>query len=657
MLKQETELLLNQRYEITAEIAAGSDCTIYKGHDHLRRLPVLLKAYTAVNMQDWKRFQLMEREAKILAQINHLEIPDFIDFFSVGLDNPVHYLVTEWISGETLQHKLESGWQPTLDEVLDIAANVLALLVYIHAFNPPIVHRDIKPSNLIMGAYQRVFLIDFGGVQELLESQGAGGSTLVGTMGYMPLEQLQGRAVPATDLYALGVTLVQLLTRQSPEELFASSPELKVKDCLPELPERLQRWLQLLVAPHLEQRYGDARVALEDLYHVREQDFSKRSLFYPGNHQARLPEILHSLTLIERSEEDRTLRPGSLLKGRFEVGQLLGSGTHSRVYAGLALASQQPVVIKELTLENIDNWKNLELFEREITTQSQLHHPQIPRFVEAFQVEEGKQLNWYLVTEAVNGQTLEKKLESGWRPANSEVWQLALQVLEILDYLHGCTPALVHRDLKPSNLLLAENKIYLIDFGAVQNRFWAQGGGGSTIIGTFGYMAPEQFSGQASPQSDLYGLGATLVRLLSGRHPIEIPLEASGLHFEPFVNIEAFYCAWLSKLLQPQPQERFVSAAEARQWLLAYLNNENSAQQWLKRQQKASQPVTTASRHRRVLPARLPLEKAPRFLEQADLEFRPQTSNCRFSCLLTGCCAKPSAAQNFTFKTLKVNCC
>jgi serine/threonine protein kinase len=104
---------------------------------------------------------------------------------------------------------------------------------------------------------------------------------------------------------------------------------------------------------------------------------------------------------------------------------------------------------------------------------------------------------------------------------------LALALLEVLEYLHERRPPVFHRDIKPSNIVLRPSGAALVDFGGV-----GQGGpavqGGSTVSGTFGYMAPEQLLGQVSPASDLYFLGATLLHVLTGREPTEFSFEAGA---------------------------------------------------------------------------------------------------------------------------------
>lgn len=578
--------LLNQRYRLEQQIVSGIHSQVWKATDTLRGLPVLLKSYLPAALHDWKHIQLIEREARVLSQINHIEIPGFVDFFTTGKESEqTLHLVTHWVNGMTLQDKLDTGWQISEKEVFTLATHVLELLVYLHAFNPPLVHRDIKPSNLMINEWGRVYLIDFGGAQEAMHASGTGGSTIVGTLGYMATEQVYGRAVPASDLYSLGVTLLHLLKGKN---FSPSDPEthLQLLEELPMEHSQFKQWFRFLLAPDYRARYQSPEAALKDLDRLQNKVFEERTLFYPQNHKAQIPEIIHSLTLTQRDEQTQALASGSLLEGRYEIKNVLGSGTHSNVYIAIRLRDKQKVIIKELRLEQVSEWKNIELFEREIEIKKKLHHPRIPEFVDAFQLKERNTLSWFLVTGFVEGETLEQKILKGWRPTDEKVWQIASQLLEILEYLHGQKPPLVHRDIKPSNLIIdTEQNTHLIDFGAIQNRLWSQGGGGSTIIGTFGYMAPEQFSGNASAQSDLYGLGATLVRLLSNKHPIEIPMEITGLQFSPVVKCPPFYVQWLKHLLFPLPTQRFGSAKEARDLLCDAMKQGQKAQQWLAQQQ------------------------------------------------------------------------
>jgi serine/threonine protein kinase len=135
-------------------------------------------------------------------------------------------------------------------------------------------------------------------------------------------------------------------------------------------------------------------------------------------------------------------------------------------------------------------------------------------------------------------------------------------LLTLLIWLHDRMPPLVHRDIKPSNLILTpDQQLYLIDFGSVLQHLKPQGG--STVAGTFGYMAPEQLSGRALPASDLYGVGASLIHLLSGKAPGELPQERLWIRFEAYVQISAPLQRWIKTLINPVLEERCENARQA----------------------------------------------------------------------------------------------
>lgn len=208
----------------------------------------------------------------------------------------------------------------------------------------------------------------------------------------------------------------------------------------------------------------------------------------------------------------------------------------------------QTVVVKLLRLRALETWKQLEHFQREANILRQLDHPALPRCLDSFHSPDGLELG--LVTEYIPALSLETKLQSGWQPSLTVALDFGEQMLELLAYLHNHHPPVIHRDLKPSNILIDEqNRLYLIDFGAVQQLLEPEGS--STVVGTFGYMPPEQFAGQCQPASDLYGLGATLIHLLSGTSPADMIYSGLRLRFEPYLEVPAPVRDWLATLVAP----------------------------------------------------------------------------------------------------------
>jgi serine/threonine protein kinase len=149
------------------------------------------------------------------------------------------------------------------------------------------------------------------------------------------------------------------------------------------------------------------------------------------------------------------------------------------------------------------------------------------------------------------------------------VKELAKSLLAILMYLHEQNQPVIHRDIKPSNILLhsrsgnSAGQVYLVDFGSVQNQA-AKFGGTITVVGTYGYMAPEQFGGRSVPASDLYGLGATLIYLVTGLHPAELPQQDLRIQFADRAGqVNPNLIDWLEWMTEPSLEKRLSSAEEA----------------------------------------------------------------------------------------------
>lgn len=228
---------------------------------------VIVKLLAFNPQMQWDEFKLFEREAQVLKQLNHPRIPRYRDYFSLDKDTGAGLcwfgLVQQYIPGTSVQQLLKQGKRFPETEVQKIAKEVLEILIYLHGLDPPVVHRDIKPSNLILGDDGKVYLVDFGAVQDTAAAEGVT-FTVVGTTGYAPLEQFWGRTVPASDLYALGATLIHLLTGTAPADLPSRNLRIQFRDRI-SLNPRFTRWIEVLTEPDLEQRFTQAAEALEAL--------------------------------------------------------------------------------------------------------------------------------------------------------------------------------------------------------------------------------------------------------------------------------------------------------------------------------------------------------------------------------------------------------
>jgi len=262
-----------------------------------------------------------------------------------------------------------------------------------------------------------------------------------------------------------------------------------------------------------------------------------------------------------------------ILAERYQVQRQLGKQTGRQTLLARDLQTQKLVVIKQLFLGSDFEWQDLKLFEREAETLKALDHPAIPRYLDYLEIDEPDSKGFALVQTYIEGKTLEEHLRSGRTFSESDVKDLAKSLLEILIYLHEQNPPVIHRDIKPSNILLhsrsghSVGQVYLVDFGSVQNQA-AKFGGTITVVGTYGYMAPEQFGGRSVPASDLYGLGATLIYLVTGLHPAELPQQDLRIQFADRVtHLNSNLINWLQWMTEPSLNKRLSSAVESLQLL------------------------------------------------------------------------------------------
>ena len=255
---------------------------------------------------------------------------------------------------------------------------------------------------------------------------------------------------------------------------------------------------------------------------------------------------------------------GEIIADRYRIIDTLGRGGVGITYGAEDLESKKRVALKVLSLRRMTDWKNLELFEREAKVMAQLNHPDIPRYLDYFQTDSDGDRSFYIAQELAPGDSLAALVENGWQPEETKVQLVAVRILAILVYLQSLTPPVIHRDIKPSNIIRSEDgQIFLVDFGAVVDSYRHTVAGGSTVVGTYGYMAPEQFRGQAALETDLYGLGATLLFLLTGKSPADLPRRQLRIDFRSSVRISQHFADWLEKILSPAREDRFQSAEEA----------------------------------------------------------------------------------------------
>jgi serine/threonine protein kinase len=263
---------------------------------------------------------------------------------------------------------------------------------------------------------------------------------------------------------------------------------------------------------------------------------------------------------------EKLYQSGDVISDRYRIIAPLGEGGMGITYAAEDLTdlNKQRVAIKVLSLHQASEWKALELFEREARVLKNLAHPAIPKYLDSFVIDTPQDHRFCLVQELIEGESLATLVQQGWQPGESQVKDIAVQILDILVYLHSLVPPVIHRDINPRNLIRQPNgKVFLVDFGAVQEIYRNTITQGGTFIGTLGYAAVEQFRCQVKPASDLYSLGATLLFLLIRRSPDSLPHQRMKLAFRDRVQISPEFANWLEQMLEPAIEDRFPSAQAA----------------------------------------------------------------------------------------------
>ncbi|GAB1541283.1 serine/threonine-protein kinase [Scytonema sp. NUACC21] len=258
------------------------------------------------------------------------------------------------------------------------------------------------------------------------------------------------------------------------------------------------------------------------------------------------------------------LEVGQVLQTRYQLKEKLGQNAGRQTWLAEDLTTQPPerVIVKLLTFGDRVQWESLKLFEREANILKQLNHPQIPKYRDYFSIDD--RLLWFcLVQDYIPGSSLKELLTQGQKFSEKQIRKIATDVLNILVYLHELSPAVLHRDIKPSNLILGEDRrIYMVDFGAVQDRAISERAT-FTVIGTYGYAPMEQFGGRAVPASDLYALGASLIHLLTGVAPADLPQRKMRIQFGEHVSVSPHLVSWIETLTEPDVEARFSMARQA----------------------------------------------------------------------------------------------
>ncbi len=255
-------------YQILKIIGTGGMGTTYLAYDRREKIPqelapnlLVLKEMNADLMKITKARELFEREARILKSLNHPQIPKYYEFF---WQNNRKYLAMELIHGQNLEELIYQTGPTTEAQAIMWMLQVCDILIYLHSLTPPLVHRDIKPANLILRNVDRqIMLLDFGAVKEI----GTPLNTCIGAEGYSAPEQNLGKPCTQSDIYALGATLIFLLTGENLSKYlkYHGSEENFTLANVPNISPPLTQIINKTCQVNLNYRYQDVPKLAKDL--------------------------------------------------------------------------------------------------------------------------------------------------------------------------------------------------------------------------------------------------------------------------------------------------------------------------------------------------------------------------------------------------------
>ena len=289
--------LLNNRYQIIEELGFGGFGTTYLAKDTQTE-----DSWCAIKQLNPQRAdietakKLFKREADTLLRLQQVpQVPKFIEYFE---DNSSYYIVEEYIEGISLEDLLTEPWN--INNIIIFLWEILSILQLLHDKN--IIHRDIKPSNLIQRQKDRKFtIIDFGAVKKI-DPDGAEIGTRIYHQGYAPIEQMEGLPKLNSDIYALGMTAIQLLTKEPPREFIRDDRDRVIAPETRIAPVWLIDILNKMVKTDFQERYQSVEEVLKDLGQRNDREET----------EPLVPEIAASLSETKQMNNENTVAAPNL---------------------------------------------------------------------------------------------------------------------------------------------------------------------------------------------------------------------------------------------------------------------------------------------------------------------------------------------------------
>lgn len=262
------------------------------------------------------------------------------------------------------------------------------------------------------------------------------------------------------------------------------------------------------------------------------------------------------------------LEIGTIIDGKYKILNEIGHGGMSTVYLAINEKANKPWAVKEIRKSCRKDFQMIrQSLLMEVELLKKLKHPNLPSIIDVIDEKE----NIMIVMDYIEGNTLEKVLSEQGAQKQETVIEWAIQLCDVLDYLHTRNPAVIYRDMKPSNVMLkSDGSVILIDFG-IAREYKERNVADTICLGTQGYAAPEQFGnmGQTDARTDIYCLGATMYHLVTGHNPSEPPYEMYPITYwnpELSTGLEQI----ILKCTCKNPNDRYQSARELKYALQHY---------------------------------------------------------------------------------------
>ncbi len=267
--------LLGNRYEVLEQLGGGGMALVWKGKDTLLNRLVTIKVLRPEYASDEDFVRRFRREAQAVASLSH---PNIVSIYDVGQENDSHYLVMEYVEGESLKSLIRREAPLPSTKAIQLGRQIAEALE--HAHENSIIHRDVKPHNILITKNGRAKLTDFG-IAQASASTITHTDTIVGSVHYISPEQAKGEpAGPKSDIYALGVVLYEMLTGQVPYQADGAigvalkhiqEQPLSLREINPNIPEDLEKVVLRAMDKLPERRHKSARAFGEDLISISDE--------------------------------------------------------------------------------------------------------------------------------------------------------------------------------------------------------------------------------------------------------------------------------------------------------------------------------------------------------------------------------------------------